>query len=278
MYHNVDNMKPIAKGYLVNKKLSASQIQSALNGYSDYYKKYILGLSFSNKYMDFGNKVHELVQNTDIGVDIPKGENESNFEITLSDFPDVVLNGYLDIKSDNVVAEIKSSKDITNTDKYQLQCDFYQYVTRLPVELFIFETQEIDGVLSLTGNYKKVNHVYDEQRIKANITQALENIKAYAEKYKNETVNVDLEKLSAEYLELKSQIELLENRQDEIKELVKEKSPEGYKSENTTIFYTERKSYEYPDDIKTLEVSVKEKKKEFEKTANYETTKSITIK
>lgn len=271
-------MKPITKGYLVNKKLSASQIQSALTGYSDYHRKYILGLSFSNKYMDFGNKVHELVQNTDIGINIPKGENEKNFEIESQEF-DAILNGYLDINSENVVVEIKSSKNIIDTDKYQLQCDFYQFNIGKPVKLFIFETQEIDGVLSLTGNYKEVDHEYNEQRIKDNIKLAIEKIKEYGEKYQTQEEDVELEKLSAEYLDLKAQIEILETRQGEIKELVKEKATDGYKSENVTIFYTNKKTYTYSKDIQKLDKELKAEKKKFEETAtDYKTTTSLTIK
>jgi hypothetical protein len=271
-------MKPIAKGYLLNKRLSASQIQSALNGYNDYYKKYILGVSFGNKYTDFGNKVHKLVQNTDIGIDIPKGTNEKNFEILSSEFQDVILNGYLDVDCEDVIIEIKSSKDISDTNKYELQCDFYQYTNKKSVRLYIFETQEIDGVLSLTGNFKCVDHKYDEERIKKNIADAISKIVEYGRKYQDAKLDTELKKNATEYRSLKEQIEILEARQDELKEKAKELSPDGYKSETATIFYTERKSYEYPKDIKELEATVKEKKKEYESSASYKITKSITIK
>lgn len=269
-------MKTIAKGYLVDKRLSASQIQSALNGYSDYYQKYILGVSFSNKYTRFGTSIHEMIQNQELDIEIPKGNNEVKFE---KEYKGIVLNGYLDIETDTEIIEIKTSKDITDIDKYRLQCDLYQFVTEKPVRIFVLETQEIGGELSLTGNYKEVVHKYNETQILADIEQAKELIESYNEIYQKAEVNVEVESLTIEYQKLKLEIEELEKRQDEIKEILKEKVPNGYKSDTSTVFYTERKTYTYPEDISTDEAKLKERKKEFEKIAkDYKITKSITIK
>lgn len=85
-----------------------------------------------------------------------------------------------------------------------------------------------------------------------------------------------------EYSKVLQEIEQLQQKADVLKEQIREEIDRmgiGKLPTNAgTFFYSERKKYEYPQDIKNMEYEIKELKKEYERDAEYEINKIFSFK
>lgn len=169
------------KGYIANKTLSASQIQTALKSKKQYIDIYFKGLeSFGNRFTEFGNLVHENIKDLEV-MEIPDWEIGKKFFIQKDGYN---LMGYTDLEGDKII-EIKTCKKF-DKKKYQFQCDFYRYCTGKEVELIMIETSE-DGVgMFLTGNFERHTMEYSgDEHVEQQIQKAITKIHEYYDEYKS---------------------------------------------------------------------------------------------
>lgn len=148
------------KGYLKDKKLSASQLSTWIKNPKDYIKQYILGEPFiGNKYTEFGSKIHKLIEEDhETMVNIPKLKHrEHYFE---KEYNGIILNGYLDSYDVGEIIDYKVSKKDKWSPKIvnkQEQIKFYGLWHKLEhdvlpkVSILHIESYEEYGELYLTG-------------------------------------------------------------------------------------------------------------------------------
>ncbi|PZM86409.1 hypothetical protein DLH72_01005 [Candidatus Gracilibacteria bacterium] len=229
----------------------------------------------------------------------------SEFENKFQDFVEgVCVLGY----SDNCSADWKGLKEFktgkTAWDEKRVdehgQLDLYCLLTYLKkgyfpedIELIWFPTSENEaGEIILTGEIKKFK--FDIEKNRERILSWKEKIpKIFDEIYeaqldwenqKNiENTEEFSENLFFQAYELQKEIDKLTEKQAEIKKQIEEKMKAGnlrdYKVEGIgSVFYTQRKKYNYDENVKNAEENFKKLKKEFEQNNEAEIVESLSFR
>ena len=153
--------------------LSASQLATFKKSKKDYFKTYLLGEFYGNKYTEFGQWVHaelEKPESTEI-IEIVRTAiphyTDRELDI-LTNLDGVPLKGYIDLvnKEQGIIADIKTSKNEFTQKKADTleQITFYNVLAELylgwtPKKNYIhwLETAEDEnGQLYLTGHSKTI--------------------------------------------------------------------------------------------------------------------------
>lgn len=182
------------KGYLENKKVSASQLSTWIKSKRSYIEQYIHDKPFvGNRYTDFGTKIHKLIEVNDVSMNhVPKLEyKEKYFE---REFINIIINGYIDSYDDGVIYDYKTAKvgkwNQKEAEK-SVQLKFYglwhflEYNSFPTVSIVHIETEEENYGLKLTGNVKKYD-IKIEQKDIDYITLKIEEFVKWCEDYKLE--------------------------------------------------------------------------------------------
>ena len=223
----------------------------------------------------------------------------SEYEIKMDSFiDDVYLLWFADNWTDDwkKIKEFKTWKGAWTQKKVNehWQLDFYcllTYLTKwyLPddVELTWFPTKDDwNWGITITGEIKTFK--YDVEKFKDRILGWEEKIPKIFLDIQKEQIAWETQKdwETAEKIEdnkimeladLWKQIKRLQEREKEIKKEVEEDLKNNWVEKYAldwiwTAYFTKRKTYKYPDEIKELETEYKEKKKEYEKSDNAEFT------
>jgi len=128
------------KGYLVDGKLSFSQLNTWICSKDEYVKYYINGEKFiSNKYIDWGSKIHKQIEDGEIDVfRLKEAEKYVEREIEVLGNK-VILNGYIDSYEPGKLLDYKTSQkewSQTKVDNH-LQLDFYKKILQEELQMAI---------------------------------------------------------------------------------------------------------------------------------------------
>jgi len=231
----------------------------------------------------------------------------SEFEIKMDAFiDDVYLIWFADNWTDDwkKIKEFKTWKTAWTQKKVDehWQLDFYclmTYLTKwyLPedVELTWFETKD-DWNWWITVTWKIKTFKFDVEKHKDRILSWIDKIPkifldiqkeqlAWQEQKKWETAeNIEVSKIE-KLADLSKTIKELQEQEKELKKEVEEELKNNWLEKFAldgvwTAYFTKRKTYKYPDYIKELETTYKEKKKEYEKSdeAEFEEKETFTFR
>ena len=252
---------------------SWSQLTTLENSEQEYINHYIKGNpKFQTKEMKFGKN-----QNDD---DIP-------FE---TEIDGVKIIGYLDKVEKGLIVENKTGKKNWTQERVDNhgQLDFYallyyDFTGFIPrIELIWKETKEENGEIVFTGRVEKFERKITRKEIDNMRKRIKKALKKIDKLMKIELINDTDIILSKEYLKLEVERKKIELRQKEIKaeqlENIQSRGLNGVSTDYGNFYLITRKSFDYPDEIRTQEDKVKEAKKKYEKTANYKKLISIAFK
>lgn len=305
------------KGYFKDKKLSPSQLQTWLDSEKDYIKYYIKGEPRpTNKYMQFGSMVHKALEenrsenetlNFLIGI-IPRLEApEVKLEIpTKIKKVEVILNGIIDTygEKEGVIIDYKTSKaGKWNAEivAKKIQFKFYTYLHYLKTKKILEKVdivnliteEDEDGAIYLTGDFDVFTYIpskADIDEVKNKILEFVEWGNNLKEEVLNHEVSQEIKDTLSQMAHLSKEIDQLEYEKTNLKARVEAYmemfSLNNIKTDMANIFYTTRKTYNYPEtivlkdkELKKMQDDLKKEKSEFEETAEPATiTKSLTFK
>ena len=287
------------KGYYADGKLSASQLALWDSSKASYIKHYINGEErFETKYMRFGSELHEVLE-TGASQDetmhflsqtLPKyREQELHLEAkTKIGKKDIVLHGYLDGYEDDKILDYKTGKGDWSVQDVadRLQFKFYSYLHllvfgELPKEIRVIHIktgETVDGRVYATGEVSEYVHVPTSQ----DVEDVKKVIAEFLDWTPEESIPAEFESDVQLLIELTQTQEQIKTQIDEIKSRIDAglgmAGLDGIQDERINIYYSERKKYEYSEAILEAEKAVKQAKKEFEKTAEFEITKTLNVR
>lgn len=127
-------------GYLYNKKLSFSQLNTWINSKNDYINYYINGEKFiTNKYIEWGNAIHKKIEKGEIDI-FSLQEKEKYLEREVYILGEkVILNGYIDSYEPGKLIDYKTSQKEWTQKKVDshLQLDFYKKLLNEDLQMAI---------------------------------------------------------------------------------------------------------------------------------------------
>lgn len=174
------------KGYLVDGKLSFSQLNTWINSKDDYIKYYINGEKFiTNKYIEWGNTIHKKIENGELDVFSLKYKEkyvEREIEVLGNK---VILNGYIDSYEEGKLLDYKTSQkewSQTKVDNH-LQLDFYKKILQEELQMAI-----VNIVLD-QENPKYIKNLIKKKDNSAILDKLIEEFIKWVINYKNETTN-----------------------------------------------------------------------------------------
>lgn len=297
------------KGFLVDGKISPSQLKCWVKSPKEYIKYYIKGLPRpTSKYMEFGTFIHEALE---------KGHSENpTLDMLISIVPrlevpeqkvnvptkinkvDVILNGILDsydIDNDELI-DYKTGK-VGNWSQEAVASDiqfaWYALIHKTmtkrdlkKVTVVHLHTTEEDGEVFLTGDYDIYEYTptkKDIDNVKAIFTDFVEWTKTLTPEMLSSETNKEVDMALQRIAEIKAQIEVLETEEDNLRAIIvadMEKSGQlEIKNDIAHVYFTTRRTWEYSPEIKSIEKSLKKEKEEWEKDHEPKTiTKSMTLK
>lgn len=293
-----------------DKKCSPSQLKTWIDNEKNYIKWYIKGEARpTSKYMQFGSFIHKAIEEgkSDNPVldwivgSVPRLDvAEQSVEIaTRIDKEVIILNGILDSysQSGDELIDYKTGKAGTWSDEVvgkDVQFKFYALMHKLLTKrmlkkvtvVHLHTTENENGDVILTGDYDVFTHTptkSDLDDVKKHLSNFIKWTKTVTEEKINSDVNKELSEVVLKMRAIKAQQDALEMEYDNLKAIVladMEKTGQlEIKTDNAHLFFTTRKTYEYPEEVKTLEAGYKKAKTEWEETHEPKTiTKSLTFK
>lgn len=185
------------KGFLKDRKISASQLSTWVKNKKEYIKQYIDGEPFiGNIYTEFGTKIHKLIETEDSCVEkIPKLKyKEKYFE---KQWNNIILNGYIDSYEIGEIYDYKVAKTgkwSKNDVQKNIQLKFYglwhflEHGT-LPLVSIIHIESDIKGnKLCLTGKATQYFFQIKKEDIEY-IINLINSFVEWCEEYKNGKTN-----------------------------------------------------------------------------------------
>lgn len=175
------------KGYLVDGKLSYSQLNTWIKSKEDYIKIYFLGEPFiSNKYIEWGNNIHKQIENGELEVfKLKESEKYVEREIDVNGNK-VTLNGYIDSYEPGKLLDYKTSQKEWTQSKVDnhLQLDFYKKILQ--------EEYLQMAIINIVLNEDKIKYIKNFRKKKDNskvLDKLIEEFIKWVINYKNETTN-----------------------------------------------------------------------------------------
>lgn len=294
------------KGYLVDSKISPSQLKTYLKSKKEYIKYYIKGENrFKTKYMDFGSDIHKAIE---LGY---SDDEVLNMMITLiprlnapeaqiqAEIGKVILNGIIDSydSKNGIIIDYKTGKKDNWSQKIveeDIQFKFYALMHKVIHKKNLKEivvvhliTEEKDGEPILTGEfevYKYKPNAKDLKFVESKIDEFVKWVENLTENDLNqEDLPNEVQFKLNEIEEIKKAIdnytEVLNSLKDEMIQFMTVNGREEIKTEHINLYWTSRKSWEYSKDIEELKKQLDIAKSEFEKTHQPKTiTKSLNIR
>lgn len=288
------------KGFLVDGKLSWSQLQVWEKSPRQYIKKYINGeKTFVNKYMLFGTMIHDAIaqgsaedEQLNMLITLVPRIGNPNTPLT-ADFTIgktvVHLNGYADdadLVTDRLIEYKAAKEEDTDGDviwsqeiaEEHGQLKFYGLIHLINVKRYlntelvhIHSTEDKDGELGVTGEFEVYNKTINPDDI-ADIMERIAKFVKWCENLTPEMLETEPSKKAkakiAKMVKIKAKMDLLETQLNGLKNEVKEEMETSgaleYKTELASLYYSTKSKYAYPKELVDLKEQYDEKKSAFE--------------
>lgn len=161
------------KGFLVNNKLSFSQLNTWINSKNDYIKYYINGEPFiSNKYIEWGNIIHKKIESGELDIfKLQESEKYVEREIEILG-KKIIINGYIDSYEKGKLLDYKTSQKEWTQKKVDdhLQLDFYK--------LLLDEDLKI-AIINIVLNQDKIQYIKNFVKKSENSEKLLKKIEEF---------------------------------------------------------------------------------------------------
>lgn len=298
------------KGFLKDGEMSASQLNVWLESPKNYINWYIKGKPRpTSKYMEFGSFIHKAIEEgksenpvLDMLISIIPRLEVPEKKLKITDKigkTNITLNGILDSydMEEGVLIDYKTGKAgtwsidrVMDTFQFKFYAHLHQLFTKKKLKeivvVHIHTMEDEEGTVVLTGDFDVYHYKptpQDIKDVKYALKSFLEWTETLTEEMLSEEIPEDIANCIALMSMIKKDIASLEEKYDGFKTTV-----EAYMEQNGSLelkndvahlFYTTRKTWEYPQEIKNMEDGVKKSKKDFEKDHEPKTiTKSLTFK
>ena len=284
--------------------ISYSQIRTFRKSPQEYYKRYVLGQDmYESKWLKYGKRFSEAVE--DGGSDdeiidamvkevtVYEGtEVEAKAETDKIDLP---LFGYKDTAKDGAFREYKTgtkewTQERVNNHEQLLMYALIDYLNTgevptvhldwLPVE------EHGDGSVSFTGELYTFERDISEEEVLAYIDEVkdvINAIRAYEPDDEVDLIELEPEKagLFNQYMQLDKEIDQLEEKQDEVKEKVKQymmdEAIQKVSADDGTFYQQTYKSYDYPEEVQEIKETLNEKRKQARENGEVDVSETTSI-